>query len=191
MVMPPVGYKRPNFPALYFPLGTHKYDYESSFLYKFQDIWMFTTVWTVIWMTGLYLGCSIIILLTHYFILGQNIKCKNNINNNGNDQLSVDEQNNDLQIVNVDDFKDNPTYKSYFTSSIISGNKNTVFITAFGYIIVGAFQGFLSGSVVGIVLGAIYDAAQFRMTTWIPFVFSLVITLYNIASAYPFTVRGM
>lgn len=185
MVMPPVGYKRPNFPSLYFPLGRNEYDYESSFLYRFKDIWMFTTVWTIIWMTGLYLACSIIILITHSLIIRQNMQTKTTQTVT---ETGVDES---TRIVTADEINNNPVYKNYFTNSILSGNKNTVFITVFGYIIVGAFQGFLSGSIVGIVLGAIYDSAQFRMTTWIPFIFSLMITLYNISSAYPFTVKGL
>jgi hypothetical protein len=42
------------------------------------------------------------------------------------------------------------------------------------YAVVAAAQAFLAGSVVGGLLGAVYNAGYFKMSTWIPFVWGLV-----------------
>jgi hypothetical protein len=42
------------------------------------------------------------------------------------------------------------------------------------YAVVSAAQAFLAGSVVGGLLGAVYNAGYFKMSTWIPFVWGLV-----------------
>lgn len=83
------------------------------------------------------------------------------------------------------------TYQHYFVNSLFAGNRKILIFTVFAYIVIGAFQGFVAGSVVGVLIAAIYDSAQFKVTTWIPFVYSLIITLYNIADSYSFTVKNL
>lgn len=50
----PVGYVRPEFPSLFWPLGATSQSYHSSYLYYTKDIWAFTVIWTVILFSGFY-----------------------------------------------------------------------------------------------------------------------------------------
>lgn len=52
------------------------------------------------------------------------------------------------------------------------------------YLFVGLLYAFLSGSVIGLVLNAIYRAGSLTMTTWIPFCFGIALMTYHIASSY-------
>lgn len=52
------------------------------------------------------------------------------------------------------------------------------------YMFLGLLNAFLSGSVTGLVLNAIYRAGSLTMTTWIPFCFSISLMSYHIASSY-------
>ncbi|KAL1955091.1 hypothetical protein VTO42DRAFT_9025 [Malbranchea cinnamomea] len=56
------------------------------------------------------------------------------------------------------------------------------------YMVVAALEAMLAGSVVGIVLGVIYEAGKFKMSTWIPFVWGCVNTLVLILSS--FSIQG-
>lgn len=188
MVAAPIGYERPPFPSLYWPLGKYSDDFHSSFLYYTKDIWQFTTVWTIIFMTGTYTISACIFLITHYIrshrhpaILSKNSEFEDNENN-----IELHEMNyNHLYQTTIS------TYQHYFVNSIFAGNTKLHLFTILVYILVGAFQGFVAGSVVGVLIAAIYDSAQFKVTTWIPFVYSLIITLYNISDSYSFRVKNL
>lgn len=56
------------------------------------------------------------------------------------------------------------------------------------YGIVAGVEAVLAGSVVGLMLGAVYNAGGFRVSTWIPFVWSLVSVLVLIVSS--FSIQG-
>lgn len=57
------------------------------------------------------------------------------------------------------------------------------------YIIWGAFNGFVAGSVIGVIIAALYNSTQFRVTTWIPFVWGVIILIYAIVSSYKFYIK--
>jgi len=52
------------------------------------------------------------------------------------------------------------------------------------YMIVGAVEALLAGSVVGLILGAVYNAGYFRMSTWIPFTWALINVLVLILASF-------
>ncbi|OBT71953.1 hypothetical protein VF21_09150 [Pseudogymnoascus sp. 05NY08] len=56
------------------------------------------------------------------------------------------------------------------------------------YAAIAGIEAVLAGSIVGLILGAVYDAGYFRMSTWIPFVWSLINVLVLILSA--FSIQG-
>ncbi|ELR06898.1 hypothetical protein VC83_05903 [Pseudogymnoascus destructans] len=56
------------------------------------------------------------------------------------------------------------------------------------YAVIAGIEAMLAGSIVGLILGAVYDAGYFRMSTWIPFVWSLINVLVLILSA--FSIQG-
>ena len=54
----------------------------------------------------------------------------------------------------------------------------------FTYLLVAVIQAVISGSLVGLMLGAIYRAGLFGMTTWVPFVWGGVQILFMVVRSY-------
>ncbi|PSN74668.1 hypothetical protein BS50DRAFT_540102 [Corynespora cassiicola Philippines] len=63
-------------------------------------------------------------------------------------------------------------------------NWKLMWIAPLLFSIVGGIEGLLAGSVVGGLLGAVYQAGYFKMSTWIPFVWALVNALVLILSSF-------
>ena len=56
------------------------------------------------------------------------------------------------------------------------------------YLVVGGVEALLAGSLMGLVLGAVYNAAFYRMSTWTPLLWGLVNALLLILSS--FSIQG-
>ncbi|KAF7944066.1 hypothetical protein EAE96_010476 [Botrytis aclada] len=56
------------------------------------------------------------------------------------------------------------------------------------YALIGGIEALLAGSLVGLILGAIYNAGYFQMSTWIPFIWALINVLVLIISS--FSIQG-
>ncbi|KAF7857197.1 hypothetical protein EAF04_009438 [Stromatinia cepivora] len=56
------------------------------------------------------------------------------------------------------------------------------------YALIAGIEALLAGSFVGLILGAIYNAGYFQMSTWIPFIWSLINVLVLILSS--FSIQG-
>ncbi|KAI9807796.1 MAG: hypothetical protein M1825_005101 [Sarcosagium campestre] len=74
-------------------------------------------------------------------------------------------------------------------------NWKFVWMIPLAYAVVGGIEAVLAGSVVGLVwvlsfifIGAVYSAGFFKMSTWIPFVWSLINVLVLILSS--FSIQG-
>lgn len=65
-------------------------------------------------------------------------------------------------------------------------NRRRVVAISLAYVSWGALNGFISGSLIGLLIAALYNASQFRLTPWIPFVWGLIIVIYTILSSYKF-----
>lgn len=52
------------------------------------------------------------------------------------------------------------------------------------YAVIGGLEAFVAGSVVGGLLGGVYNAGYYEMSTWIPFFWGLVVTLVLILSSF-------
>ncbi|PYI23637.1 hypothetical protein BO86DRAFT_416485 [Aspergillus japonicus CBS 114.51] len=53
------------------------------------------------------------------------------------------------------------------------------------YLAIGGIEALLAGSIVGLVLGAVYEAGNFRMSTWIPLLWGGINVLVLILSSFP------
>ncbi|KAL1967871.1 hypothetical protein VTN77DRAFT_2560 [Rasamsonia byssochlamydoides] len=53
------------------------------------------------------------------------------------------------------------------------------------YGVVGCLEALLAGSVIGLILGAVYEAGNFTMSTWIPLVWAVINVLVLIISSFP------
>lgn len=55
------------------------------------------------------------------------------------------------------------------------------------YLVMSGIQAFVSGTIAGLMLAAIYKSGLFAMTTWIPFSWAFTITFYMIRNSYSMT----
>lgn len=55
------------------------------------------------------------------------------------------------------------------------------------YLAMSGIQAFVSGTIAGLMLAAVYKSGLFAMTTWIPFSWAITITLYMIRTSYSMT----
>ncbi|GMM53137.1 May24 protein [Starmerella bacillaris] len=70
-------------------------------------------------------------------------------------------------------------------------NQATLLIIFLSYIVCGAFYGYVLGSFVGLLLGAIYRAGALHMSTWVPFTWALGVMMFTIFSSYEFSTIDM
>jgi len=59
-----------------------------------------------------------------------------------------------------------------------------VFLVPVGYLCAGLLFGAISSAVVGYSLAAVYSVGLFSMSTWVPLLWSLVVTLVTIMGSY-------
>ncbi|KAK9246031.1 hypothetical protein V1506DRAFT_536521 [Lipomyces tetrasporus] len=52
------------------------------------------------------------------------------------------------------------------------------------YLFIGGIEAFISGSIIGAILGLIYSSGSFTMSTWIPFIWAVVQILTIIMISY-------
>ncbi|OWB74395.1 hypothetical protein B5S31_g4186 [[Candida] boidinii] len=55
------------------------------------------------------------------------------------------------------------------------------------YLFVGTCQGFITGSLIGVLISEIYKSGGFAMSTWIPFSWAIIIVIFNVATSYTLT----
>ncbi|KAE8383349.1 integral membrane protein [Aspergillus bertholletiae] len=53
------------------------------------------------------------------------------------------------------------------------------------YGVIAGLEALLAGSIIGLVLGTVYEAGNFRMSTWIPMIWGSINMLVLILSSYP------
>ncbi|KAF2400800.1 hypothetical protein EJ06DRAFT_529896 [Trichodelitschia bisporula] len=63
-------------------------------------------------------------------------------------------------------------------------NWKLVWIVPVVFAVVGGAEAFVAGSVVGGLLGGVYNGGQFRMSTWIPFVWGAVNALVVVLGGF-------
>lgn len=63
-------------------------------------------------------------------------------------------------------------------------NRRFIWVIPVIYMIVAGIEAVLAGSVVGLILGAVYKAGFLRMSTWIPFIWAIINVLVLILSSF-------
>jgi len=63
-------------------------------------------------------------------------------------------------------------------------NWKGVWVVPIVYAVVGGLEAFVAGSVVGGLLGGVYNAGYFEMSTWIPFFWALINVLVLVLSSF-------
>ena len=79
-------------------------------------------------------------------------------------------------------------HKGYAASTSVKQTLGWVWIVPVIYCVVGGIEALLAGSVVGLVLGAVYSAGNYKMSTWMPFLWGQVSVLVIILGS--FSIQG-
>lgn len=69
-------------------------------------------------------------------------------------------------------------------ATIANRKISTGLIAGAVYALLSGVQGFISGSVTGLMLAAVYKSGLFAMSTWIPFLWGLVQVVFLVISSY-------
>ncbi|KAJ5151114.1 uncharacterized protein N7482_010366 [Penicillium canariense] len=64
-------------------------------------------------------------------------------------------------------------------------NWSVIWLVPLLYSVVAGLEGLLAGSIVGLVLGAVYEAGNFRMSTWLPMVWGGLNVMILILTSFP------
>jgi hypothetical protein len=79
-------------------------------------------------------------------------------------------------------------HKDYAASTSVKQTLGWVWVVPVIYCVVGGIEALLAGSVVGLVLGAVYSAGYYKMSTWMPFLWGQVSVLVIILGS--FSIQG-
>lgn len=129
-------------------------------------------------MLGLYGGAAIVIVLTHCREAGLEKYFKKR----NNESHSLSPSNLDAEVASLSGGR-----KKNLITHLTKDSKQMLILIVLSYLLIGLFEGFVSGSLLGILASAIYQSAQLKMTAWLPFVYSLMVAVFNIASSYSLT----
>ncbi|CAD6590948.1 MAG: hypothetical protein ASARMPREDX12_004801 [Alectoria sarmentosa] len=142
----PENYTTPSFPSLYWLIGPDDL-VQPKFLYQVHDIWRFTLFWTIIIFETVHLLAGTYAVVIVWW--------------GGRNRLK-------------EDGKENGEKKRLKRCGEGSLKKiKVLWVVPVVYGIVAGVEAVLAGSVVGLILGAVYNAGGFKVSTWIPFVWSL------------------
>lgn len=157
----PNDYQTPPFPSLYWLVGPASL-VQPRFLYHVRDIWRFTLFWTIIIFEVVHLFAATYAVVIVWW--GSRNRRKN-----------VKEHGDGKGIKRRGGGEEPQKMKLLWVVPVVYG-------------ILAGVEAVLAGSVVGLILGAVYNSGGFRVSTWIPFVWSLISVLVLIVSS--FSIQG-
>ncbi|PHH87723.1 hypothetical protein CDD83_8497 [Cordyceps sp. RAO-2017] len=134
---PPPLYQTPRFPSLGVPPLSDKTPEKRHTIYRIEDAWRFTLVWTLVTYAVFHLGAVLVALVTHGW------------------------------------------RKSSW---------NYMWGVPIVYLVTAGLEALLAGTVVGLIVGAVYKAGYYEMNTWIPFTWGIINVLILIISS--FSIQG-
>ena len=156
----PLTYETPAFPALYWPV--HADPGQAQYLYFLRDIYRYTLYWTLLTIVTAHAAVATWAVLMQFFSATQRRK---HLNSPAGRALSA--KNRKLT-------GENP----------LGETLGWVWIVPLVYLIIGASEALLAGSMVGLVLGAVYNAGYFRMSTWTPLLWGVINMLVLVVSSF-------
>jgi hypothetical protein len=158
----PYDYLPPNWPSLYWPIraapGT------ASYLYYTNDIWRFTLYWTLLFYCAVHVSVSVwAVLMQLRSAFARSHAHKKAAAGSG-------------------------TRSSGTQGSSVKQTLSWVWIVPVVYCVLGGIEALMAGSVVGLILGAVYSAGYYKMSTWMPFLWGWVNVLLLILAS--FSIQG-
>jgi len=147
---PPLSYTTPPFPSLYWPVRARPG--EPKYLYALNDIWRYTLYWTLITVLAAHIVVAAWAVLAQFLSANQRRK------------FLASSSGQRLSSKNRKLIGQNP----------IGETVGWVWLIPVVYLVIGGVEALLGGSLVGVVLGAVYDAGYFRMSTWTPLLWGII-----------------
>ncbi len=156
----PLSYETPQFPALYWPV--HASVGEARYLYFLSDIYRYTLYWTLITIV-LSHGCVAAWAVLMQFASATQRR-----------KYLKSPQGKALCAKDRKLLGENP----------VGETVSWVWVVPIVYLVIGAGEAIVAGSLVGLVLGAIYNAGYFRMSTWTPLLWGVINMLVLVVSSF-------
>jgi hypothetical protein len=156
----PLSYEAPSFPALYWPVRA--LPGEAKYLYFFADIYEYTLYWTLITIVAAHACVATWAVLMQFAAAMQRRKYLDS------------PQGKALCMKNRRLLGENP----------VGETLSWVWIIPVVYLVLGAAEAILAGSLVGLVLGAVYNAGFFAMSTWTPLLYGVINMLVLVVSSF-------
>lgn len=157
---PPLSYTTPPFPSLYWPFNINPD--EPKYLYSLQDIWRFTLYWTLITVLSSHVIVALWAVLMQFSTAYQRHRY---LKSPAGQALTAKN-------------------KKLYGANPISDCVMWVWLIPLVYAVFGGLEALLGGSLVGVILGAVYNAGYFRMSTWMPLVWGLVNMLVLVVGSF-------
>lgn len=201
----PIDYSTPPFPGLYWPIRPDPG--VAQYLYHASDIWRFTLYWTLItfglvhsavafWAVMMQLHSA----MTQRKVLrrqqGAKMKSRNvPVNTNANTNVNTGDADDEASSLRSSPVSarfstDTQTKGPHLPQPLIVSTSPVlstlgwVWIIPVVYLTIGGIEAILSGSLVGLIAGAVYNAGYFKMSTWTPFLWGLVNCLVVILGSF-------
>jgi hypothetical protein len=144
----PHDYLPPNWPSLYWPIRAPPG--RASYLYYTNDIWRFTLYWTLLFNCAVHASASVwAVLMQLRSAFARSHSHTRAAAGDGTGSFGTQ-------------------------GSSVKQTLAWVWLVPVVYCVVGGIEALLAGSVVGLILGAVYSAGYYKMSTWMPFVWGLI-----------------
>ncbi|MCJ1276552.1 hypothetical protein MMC21_004358 [Puttea exsequens] len=164
----PRDYTTPNFPSLYWLIGPGDV-VKPRYLYHIRDIWRFTLFWTILVYEAAHLAVAFYAIAIIWYGGRGGMKPATRMSKGKKEEVEGDKGDGNRNERVLEKLK-------------------VLWMVPVVYAFVAGVEAVLAGSVVGLILGAVYNAGGFKMSTWIPFVWSIVNILVLILSS--FSIQG-
>ena len=157
---PPLAYSVPDWPALYYPVRA--VPGEAQYLYYLSDIYRFVVYWTLACVGSAHLFVAIWAVLMQFSSANQRRKY---LNTPAGKTLSSKN-------------------KKLLGENPVGETLGWVWLIPLVYIVIGGLEALFAGSFVGLILGAVYNAGYFSMSTWTPLLWGVIIMLVLVVSSF-------
>jgi Putative transmembrane protein 170 len=157
---PPLSYTTPKFPSLYWPIRASPG--EPQYLYYFSDIWRYILNWTLITVSAAHLIVAVWAVLMQFTSAYSR---RAYLKSPAGQSLSAKN-------------------RKLLGETPISETVGWVWLVPTIYIVLGAAEALMAGSIVGVVLGAVYNAGYFKMSTWTPLLWGVINMLVLVVASF-------
>lgn len=156
----PLSYTTPPFPSLYWPFDADPG--VPQYLYSLEDIWRFTLYWSIITISVAHVLVAIWAVLMQFSTAYQRHRF----------------------LQTPDGLALSPKNRKLLGEKPLQECATWVWLVPLAYMIVAGLEALLAGSIVGLILGAVYNAGYFRMSTWTPLFWGMVNMLVLISGGF-------